>query len=110
MKAAPSVWFDLEHFFLRGTSAWKKAGNTDRWSEILFRALAARVAKRWRFISFRGVKGGEWRGVVDVLVVRKNKSRSDHALLKSGDLLELVLVQMKGGSARMPTRLYYEQA
>jgi hypothetical protein len=27
-------------------SAWEKAATTDRWTEILFRALSARVAKR----------------------------------------------------------------
>ena len=82
--------------------AWKKAGNTDRWTEILFRALAARVAKRWRFVSFRGVGGGEWRGIVDVLAIRKDTSHSNLELLKSGDLFDVVLVQMKGGSARTP--------
>jgi len=46
------------------TPAWKKAGNTDRWTEIIFRALASRVAKRWRFVSFRGLGGGQWKGVV----------------------------------------------
>ncbi len=83
--------------------AWKKAGNTDRWTEILFRALTARVAKRWRFVSFRGESGGEWRGVVDVLAIRKNTSRPAHPLLKSGDLFEFILVQMKGGRARRPS-------
>ena len=83
--------------------AWKKAGNTDRWTEILFRALASRVAKRWRFVSFRGNGGGEWRGIVDVLAIRKDTSHSTHELLRSGDLFDLVLVQMKGGSARMPS-------
>jgi hypothetical protein len=83
--------------------AWKKAGNTDRWTEILFRALTSRVAKRWRFVSFRGAGGGEWRGIVDVLAIRKDTSRSSHELLKSGDLFDIILVQMKGGSARMPS-------
>ena len=87
----------------KSTPAWKKAGNTDRWTEILFRALAARVAKRWRFVSFRGTSGGEWRGVVDVLAIRKDTSRSNHSVLKSGDLFEIVLVQMKGGSAPNPS-------
>jgi hypothetical protein len=85
------------------TAAWKKAATTDRWTEILFRALTARVAKRWRFVSFRGTAGGEWRGVVDVLAIRKDTSHSDHELLKSGDLFDFVLVQMKGGNARKPT-------
>ncbi len=85
------------------TPAWKKAGNTDRWTEILFRALTARVAERWRFVSFRGAGGGEWRGIVDVLAIRKDTSHSTRKPLKSGDLFDIVLVQMKGGAARMPS-------
>lgn len=84
-------------------SASKKAATTDRWTEILFRALSNRVAKRWRFVSFRGLGGAEWRGIVDVLGIRKNTSASDHKLLKSGDLFDIVLIQMKGGSARLPS-------
>jgi hypothetical protein len=84
-------------------SASERAANTDRWTEILFRALSSRVAQRWRFVSFRGAGGGEWRGIVDVLAIRKDTSKSDHHLLKSGDLFDIVLVQMKGGSSRPPT-------
>jgi hypothetical protein len=84
-------------------SAVRKAATTDRWTEILFRALASRVAKRWRFVSFRGATGGEWRGIVDVVAIRKDTSHSDHELLKRGDLFELILIQMKGGSSRSPT-------
>lgn len=84
------------------SAAWVRAANTDRWTEILFRALSNRVAKRWRFVSFRGVGGGEWRGVVDVLAIRKDTAKSAHHLLKSGDLFDIVLVQMKGGSAKLP--------
>ena len=87
----------------RSTPAWKRAGNTDRWTEILFRALATRVAKRWRFVSFRGIGGREWRGIVDVIAIRKDTSHSDHELLKSGDLFDIILIQMKGGSAGMPS-------
>jgi hypothetical protein len=85
------------------TPAWKRAGNTDRWTEILFRALTSRVAKRWRFVSFRGVAGREWRGVVDVITIRKDTSHSNHELLKSGDLFDIILIQMKGGCARRPS-------
>jgi hypothetical protein len=52
---------------------------------------------------FRGISGGEWRGVVDVLAIRKDTSRSDHRVFRSGDLFEMVLVQMKGGSVRNPS-------
>jgi hypothetical protein len=79
------------------------AGHTDKWTEILFRALTYRVAMRWRFASFRGSNGGEWRGVVDVLAVRKNTSAPTDARLKPGDLFEMILVQMKGGDAALPT-------
>ena len=80
----------------------EKAQRIDRWTEILFKALSARAAKRWRFASFRGAGGGEWRGIVDVLAVRKNTAKPGDSRLKRGDLFELILVQMKGGSARMP--------
>lgn len=82
--------------------ASKKAANTDRWTEILFRALTSRIATRWRFVSFRGAGGGEWRGIVDVLAIRKDTTKPVNELLKSGDLFDIVLVQMKGGCARPP--------
>ena len=84
------------------TDRVRKAQRIDRWTEILFKALAARVAERWRFVSFRGRGGGESRGVVDLLAIRKDTSRLEHETLRSGDLFDIVLVQMKGGGARMP--------
>lgn len=80
----------------------EKPANTDRWAEILFKALSARAAQRWRFVSFRGLGGGEWRGIVDILAIRKDTTVSKHDLLKSGDLFDFILVQMKGGSALKP--------
>ena len=47
--------------------------------------------------------GREWRGIVYVLAIRKDTSHSDHELLKSGDLFDIILIQMKGGSARRPS-------
>jgi hypothetical protein len=38
-----------------------------------------------------------------VLGIRKDTSKSSHYLLKSGDLFDIVLVQMKGGSAKSPS-------
>jgi hypothetical protein len=80
-----------------------KAHRTGRWAEIIFRALSARVAKRWRFVSFRGTDQGEWRGAVDVLAIRKDTTQPANPLLKRGDLFDIVLVQIKGGGARMPS-------
>ena len=58
--------------------------------------------RRWRLISFRGKQGGEWRGIVDVIAIRKDTSRPSGEEIKRGDLFEIILVQMKGGSARLP--------
>lgn len=80
-----------------------KAHVTVRCAQIIFRALSSRVARRWQFVSFRGAGRGEWRGVVDVLAIRKNTSQPPQPGLKRGDLLEVVLIQVKGGSARAPT-------
>lgn len=91
------------HAELRRPAAWEKAANTDRWTEILFRALTSRIAKRWRFVSFRGANGAEWRGAVDVVAIRKNTSNITHEILKRGDLFEMILIQMKGGRARNPS-------
>ena len=85
------------------TSPTDKAIRKDKWTEILFRALSNRVAKRWRFVSFRGVKGGEWCGVVDIIAIRKDTAKSYDEVLRTGDLFEIILVQLKGGSADMPT-------
>jgi len=101
MSVYPTKWWAVT---TRIASPTEKAADTDRWTEILFRALSNRVAKRWRFVSFRGQGGGEWRGIVDVLAIRKDTSHSEHHLLKSGDLFDIVLVQMKGGAAKPPSR------
>ena len=78
------------------------AGETGRWTEIMFRALSNRVAKRWRFVSFRGKNKGEWRGIVDVLAIRKDTRQPTSRKLKRGDLFDMILIQLKGGSARLP--------
>lgn len=69
--------------------------NQYRWTEILFRALSNRVAKRWRFVSFRGLKEREFCGIVDVLAICKDTAKSDHEILRMGGLFEIILVQMK---------------
>ena len=80
-----------------------KAHATGWWAEIIFRAISARVARRWRFVSFRGTGQGEWRGVVDVVAIRKSTSPPRNPKLKAGDLFDIVLVQIKGGGARSPS-------
>jgi hypothetical protein len=85
------------------TPAHVKAHATGRWAEIIFRALSKRLADRWQFVSFRGPGKGESRGVVDVVAIRRDMSDPDDAVLKRGDLFDVILIQIKGGGARGPT-------
>jgi hypothetical protein len=88
----------------RQNEAIRAAQRTDKWTEILCRALTGRVAKRWHLVSFRGKNHGESAGVVDVIAIRRDYSRVSHPVLKPGDLFQMILVQMKGGSASDPDR------
>ena len=83
--------------------AYQKAAATDKWTEIIMRAITKKVAKRWRIVTFRGRNGGEWRGIVDALAIRKDTSRPNKDHLKRGDLFDIMVIQMKGGSAKFPT-------
>lgn len=87
----------------KGSSAVEKAQRNGRWAETMFRALTRRVGKRWQFVSFRGRRGSESRGAVDVLAIRRCMTPNRDAVLKAGDLFDIVLVQLKGGDAPMPT-------
>ena len=80
-----------------------KAHATGRWAETICRVLGTRTARRWEFVSFRGGNGGEWRGVVDVVAIRKSTSQPADEVLKRGDVFDIILIQVKGGSARGPT-------
>ena len=84
--------------------ASKEARKTDRMAETLCKALAKRHAKRWQFVSFRGQKKGEWRGVVDLIAIRKDTSQPQSLIIKRGDLFDIILIQVKGGAAAKPTQ------
>ena len=87
-------------------SPGRKARKTGRWAKIMTRWLirySSKNSKRWQVISFEGSKGGESRGIVDLLAVRRDHKFSKKPL-KLGDFLEIILIQVKGGSARMPTK------
>jgi hypothetical protein len=53
-------------------------------------------------VSFRGPKKREFCGIVDVVAIRKDTAKTDHQILRMGDLFEIILVQIKGGSADLP--------
>jgi hypothetical protein len=53
-------------------------------------------------VTFYGKAGGESVGVVDLLAVRKDHGKPI-AGTKRGDALQIILIQVKGGRAAMPT-------
>jgi hypothetical protein len=61
-----------------------------------------RTGAKWTVVDFGGKTKAEARGIVDLMAVRKDH-RQDKVGLKRGDLLEMVLIQTKGGSAPRPT-------
>jgi hypothetical protein len=86
---------------------FRTAAYTEKWAVTMTKvrirqAVAHAPFPRWHFVGFAGRDGGESRGVVDLIAVRKN-----HALpregLKRGDTLQIVLIQVKGGYAAHPT-------
>lgn len=86
----------------------EKAARTARWAVTMAKvrirqAVRERPYPRWHLITFDGPKGGEARGIVDMIAIRKNH-RTSHIDLKRGDDLQIILIQAKGGSAAKPTR------
>ncbi len=65
-------------------------------------AVAKQPWPRWHFVTFAGREGGESRGVVDLIAIRKNHGQPC-AGTKRGDTLQIILIQVKGGSAARPT-------
>ena len=85
-------------------TAGQKAAHTRKWRQAAAKAHStARNAKTfaryalsqagWRVLSLDTRKGYEYKGVVDLVAVRRNNRRPDE--------LTVMLVQVKGGSARV---------
>ncbi|MCJ7508252.1 MAG: hypothetical protein MUO85_05920 [candidate division Zixibacteria bacterium] len=86
-------------------SPGKKAKKTGQWAKTMTKWLitySTKGDKKWQLVSFEGSKGGESRGIVDFIAIRRDH-KSGGKLLKIGDLFEIILIQAKGGSAPMPT-------
>jgi len=85
----------------------ERAARTGRWAVTMAqvairRALADKPYPRWHFVKFDGKSGGESTGIVDLIAVRKDHSEPG-TNLKRGDVLQIILIQAKGGSAAKPT-------
>ena len=79
--------------------AQKKSSYIDKWAETMTKhgiSLKTKKSNPWRFANFRGPKGGESAGAIDLLAVRrkivKYKTKSD--------LLEIILIQVKGSATK----------
>lgn len=92
----------------RMESAGKKAAHTRKWREAKVKAdRTARIAKTfakkalkerggYETVSFESTTGHEGTGIVDVVAIRRPK--------RSRDSLDVVLVQVKGGSATISAK------
>ena len=90
-------------------AAVKAAQRTARWARIMTKVLISKSSNKspqrqpqWEIVNFLGPKKGESRGIIDLLAIRKSHADPGEGL-KRGDLLDLVIIQVKGGSARYPT-------
>lgn len=63
-----------------------------------------KARRRWQLVAFNGPHGGESRGILDLMVMRKDHREHGQDPFKRGDLFEIVLVQVKGGTAARPNR------
>jgi len=86
---------------------FKLAAYTERWAVTMTKvrirqAVAHAPFPRWHFLTFSGPDGGESRGVVDLIAIRKDHSQPRNGL-KRGDTFQVILIQVKGGYAAKPT-------
>src|SRR5687767_341327 len=92
------------HMSVNWKRAQRKAAITARWAVTMTKVRIRRVLARtrWQLVTFYGVSGGESVGVVDLLAVRKDHGKPGR-WMKRGDALQVILIQVKGGGAAMPT-------
>ena len=87
---------------------WKeaqlKAARTARWAVTMVKVRIRRVASRtrWQLVTFYGKAGSESVGIVDMLAVRKDHG-APAGVIRRGDALQMILIQVKGGTAARPT-------
>lgn len=87
------------------SAAYLKAQRTASWAKTMTRVLITQSTvnqPKWEVVNFLGPKKVESRGIVDLIAIRRDHTRGEEPL-QLGDLFEIVLIQVKGGSARMPT-------
>ncbi len=98
---------DFEKITAAAIRTAKWATTMTKW-RIGFETRGRRLAKpgvkpvrRWQLVGFPGPAGRESAGIVDLIAIRKDHA-SVNGHFKRGDLFEIILIQIKGGSARRP--------
>jgi hypothetical protein len=92
--------------------AERRAARTAKWATTMAKQQLTHVSGgkkpgtkavvRWQLVDFLGPNGRESAGIIDVVAIRKDHRPGKNGL-KPGDRLEIVLLQIKGGTARRPT-------
>lgn len=83
--------------------AAKRARTTATMANTLAKALSRRYDRRWQLVDFLGPNGRESGGIVDLIAIKKDGRPPSITGLKRLDLFEIILIQVKGGSAPSPT-------
>lgn len=81
-----------------------KALKTATWARTMTKVIISRNNKKppfWHVINFLGAGKQESAGIIDLLAIRKDHGKE--GALPKGDGFEIILVQVKGGSARSPS-------
>ena len=89
-----------------GLTPAQKAHHTAKWARTMAKWLITHSSKggvKWQVVQFNGAGKQESRGIVDMIAIRKKHSATETNQHR-GDLFEIVLVQVKGGSARFPSQ------
>jgi len=86
---------------------FKLAAHTEKWAVTMTKvrirqAVAGAPFPHWHLLTFAGPQGGEARGIVDLIAIRKDHGAPPNGL-KRGDTFHIILIQVKGGHAARPT-------
>jgi hypothetical protein len=85
------------------TRAQTEEAKTGKWAVTMTKVRIWQVLSRTRStFTFLGRAGRESTGVVDLIAVRKDHGEPIRGS-KRGDVLQIILIQVKWGSAAMPT-------
>jgi hypothetical protein len=86
---------------------FKLAAYTEKWAVTMTKvrirqAVTHAPFPHWHLLTFAGPDGGESRGVVDMIAIRKDHGDPPRGT-KRGDVFQIILIQVKGGYAAKPT-------